>query len=85
MTKHCAHWNCNSDERYHPTKKFAKFPQPLGRHPDKKRCEKWVRLCGRVGFTIENVTHSTVICEEHFEEGVELDYRKVKAEILLDL
>ena len=78
MPKHCAHGKCNSDDRYHPNKKFAKFPKLGGYHPDKKRCERWVHLCGRVGFSTQNVTHGTVVCEDHFEEGVDLDYRTVR-------
>ena len=35
-SKHCAHGKCKSDSRYHPDKKFAKFPQPAGRNPDIK-------------------------------------------------
>ena len=55
MSKHCAHGKCNSDTRYHPDKKFAKFPQPAGRNPDMKRCKEWVHLMGRKDFTEANI------------------------------
>ena len=72
--KHCAHGKCNSDSRYHPDKKFAKFPQPAGRNPDLKRCKEWVHLMGRKDFTEANINKSSWVCEDHFEEGVDLNY-----------
>ena len=76
--KHCAHGTCNSDTRYHPDKKFAKFPQPAGRNPDIKRCKQWIILIRRQNFTIENINKNTWVCEDHFEKGVNLDYKKVR-------
>ena len=77
-TKHCAHGNCNSDTRYHPDKKFAKFPQPAGWNPDVKRCKEWLHLMGRKDFTIANINKSSWVCEDHFEEGVDLNYITVR-------
>ena len=79
--KHCAHGKCKSDSRYHPDKKFAKFPQPAGRNPDIKRCKQWIILIGRQNFTIENINKNTWVCEDHFEKGVNLDYLKVRKHI----
>ena len=77
MTKHCSSGKCNSDERYHPNKKFAKFVQPKGHHPDLKRCQRWVHLMGRLDLSVEHINRTKYVCEDHFNEGVDLDYRKV--------
>ena len=80
-SKHCAHGTCNSDTRFHPDKKFAKFPQPAGRNPDIKRCKQWITLIRRQNFTIENINKNTWVCEDHFEKGVNLDYLKARKHI----
>ena len=77
MTKHCSSGKCNSDERYHPNKKFAKFVQPKGHHPDLKRCQRWVHLMGRLDLSVEHINRTKYVCEDHFNEGVDLDYRTV--------
>ena len=78
MTKHCSSGKCNSDERYHPNKKFAKFVQPKGHHPDLKRCQRWVHLMGRLDLSVEHINRTKYVCEDHFNEGVDLDYRTNK-------
>ena len=77
MTKHCSSGKCNSDERYHPNKKFAKFVQPKGHHPDLKRCQRWVHLMGRLDLSVEHINRTKFVCEDHFNDGVDLDYRTV--------
>ena len=78
MVKHCSHGLCKSDSRKQPDKKFALFVQPKGRNADLNRAKRWVHLCGRKGFTIENIERTTHICEDHFPENVDLDYRRNK-------
>ena len=80
--KHCAHGKCNSDTRYHPEKQFAKFPQPAGRNPDMKRCKEWVHLMGRKDFTEANINKNSFVCEDHFEQGVDLNYITVSTIII---
>ena len=40
------------------------------------RAQRWVHLCARQGFTVDNITRNTFLCEHHFEIGANLDYRK---------
>ena len=39
------------------------FPKP---HKDIDKCKRWVRACGRMNFTHENVKKWTYLCSKHF-------------------
>ena len=71
---HCAHGNCQSDTRRTPHIKFAKFPKK--KFAGEKRVKRWIELCGRTpeNFKVSDVKSYTVVCELHFDEGVDLDY-----------
>lgn len=70
--KHCCYGDCNSDSRYVGIKKemdnvyFIPFPKPK---TQKEKCERWVRLCGRKYFTVENIRKETYMCSKHFVGG----------------
>ena len=50
--------------------------QILGRKADLPRAQRWVQLMGRSKseFLVEHVKSYTYVCEDHFDENVELDY-----------
>lgn len=77
MVKTCASGVCHNNNKKNPEKIFALFVQIQGRGADIDRAKKWVHLMGRANFDIENVTRQTYVCEDHFPEGVVLDYRQV--------
>lgn len=71
--KHCCYGNCNSDSRYVEKRPdtmgnvvFIPFPKPK---TQRSKCERWVRLCGRKFFTVDNVRKETYICSKHFVGG----------------
>ena len=76
--KTCASGLCHSNQKYQPQKKFALFVQPKGRGSDIGRCQRWVHLMGRSLFTVDDVKRHTYVCEDHFDDGIELDYRLVR-------
>ena len=78
MGKYCASGLCRSSDKTQPDKKFALFVQPVGRGSDLPRAQRWVHLMARQNFTVDNVKRHTYVCEDHFDENVELDYRKVR-------
>ena len=78
MGKTCASGLCHSNQKYQPQKKFALFVQPKGRGSDITRCQRWVHLMGRSLFTVDDVKRHTYVCEDHFDDGIELDYRLVR-------
>ena len=67
--KHCCYGDCNSDSRYVGRREdmenifFIPFPKPK---TQREKCERWIRLCGRKFFTVENVRKETYICSKHF-------------------
>lgn len=67
--KHCCYGDCNSDSRYVGIRQdmdevtFIPFPKPKTK---RETCERWVRLCGRQFFTLENIRKETYICSKHF-------------------
>ena len=70
--KHCCYGDCNSDSRYVGRREdmegvcFIPFPKPK---TQLEKCERWVRLCGRKFFTVENIRKETYICSKHFVGG----------------
>ena len=80
MPKYCASGLCKNNAKDNPSKKFALFVQTAGRNKDLQRAKRWVQLMGRstTEFTIDYVKTYTYVCEDHFDENVELDYRKVR-------
>lgn len=42
---------------------FLPFPKPKTQF---EKCQRWVRLCGRKYFGVENITKDTYICCKHF-------------------
>ena len=66
MEHHCAWGLCDSDSRYQDPDNpvtFVSFPDPIF---NRERAKTWARLCGRVGFTVKNITLETKICSRHF-------------------
>ena len=53
--------------------KFVPFVKP---RTDMKRAARWVYLVGRSDFTVQNIQKHTVVCERHFPENIELDWKK---------
>ena len=80
MPKYCASGLCKNNAKDNPSKKFALFVQITGRKADLPRAQRWVQLMGRSKseFLVEHVKSYTYVCEDHFDENVELDYRKVR-------
>ena len=77
MPKYCSSALCKNNAKDHPTKKFALFVQAQGRNPDLQRAQRWIHLMGRLNFSVENIRRHTYVCEDHFDEEVDLDYRTV--------
>ena len=77
MGKYCAHGLCKNNAENHPGKKFALFVQSSGRNPDIPRAERWIHFMGRQNFGLGNIKRHTYVCEDHFPEGADLDYRTV--------
>ena len=70
---YCSHGKCNINGRKNPNAKFVTIP-PRKSCPD--RAQKWIDLLCRRGFTVDNITKNTKLCELHFPEDVDLDHRK---------
>ena len=72
VVKHCCYGDCNSDSRYTGKRKdmhnvfFIPFPKPKTK---REKCERWIRLCGRMFFNVYNIRKDTYICSKHFEGG----------------
>ena len=72
---HCLYNDCNSDIRLNPDLKWAEFVKPT--NPNNiERASKWIDLIGRTDFTVTKINKYTYLCEKHFHEGVNLDWRK---------
>ena len=69
---YCCHGNCNSDSRKNPELRFATFPKVS---VDGDRAKRWAELMCRRDFTVRNITSNIYVCELHFPEGVDLNYR----------
>ena len=70
----CCYGLCKSDSRRQEAGvTFIPFPKP-NRHP--KIARKWVHLCGRHNFTINNINRATYICSKHFPAGALLGRSK---------
>ena len=69
----CAWGLCQNTRQKNPTLRFIPFIKPFGRFPDRICADRWVWLCGRKNFTVDDITHNTYICAEHFDnyENVE--------------
>jgi hypothetical protein len=71
--KHCIFGSCLSDSRRQPNIRFVRFVKPL-RNPE--RAARWVHLCGRSDFGVEDITQNTHICEKHFAPDVILNAKE---------
>lgn len=72
---HCLYNDCTSDMRLNPDLKWAEFVKPT--NPNNiERASKWIDLIGRTDFTVTKINKYTYLCEKHFHEGVNLDWRK---------
>ena len=69
---HCSHGNCKSDGRRHPQIRFATFPK---KSVNENRARRWAELMCRDDFTVDSITKNSKVCELHFPEDVDLDYR----------
>ena len=66
MTKTCSWGICLSTDRKNPKLRFVPFVKPYGRFADHGRAARWVYLCGRKNFGLENIKRSSFICAHHF-------------------
>lgn len=70
--KHCCYGNCNNDSRYAAVRPemndvfFIPFPKPK---TQRAKCERWVWLCSRKYFGVDNVNKDTYMCSKHFVGG----------------
>ena len=95
MVKHCCYKDCNKDTRYHPQAVFIPFVKPK---TDRKRCLRWVHLCGReksdfnvdkvnyVSFQIYNIRRkisSNCLCCDHLIWFVAVNIESSKFEFWL--
>lgn len=70
--KHCCYGACNSDSRYYGKREdmdgvtFIPFPK---QKTQLVKCERWIKLCGRKYFSVENIKKETYICSKHFVGG----------------
>ena len=77
MPKYCASGLCKNNAKDHPNKKFALFVQTTGRNANPNRAQIWIQLMGRQNLSLADIKNYTYVCEDHFDDNVELDYRKV--------
>ena len=71
---HCSHGNCKSDGRRQPEMRFATFPK---KSVDEDRARRWAELMCRDDFNVDSITKNSKVCELHFPENVDLDYRLI--------
>ena len=66
MTKTCSWGNCINTDHKNPTLRFISFVKPYGTLGDHARAARWVYLCGRKNFSLENINQHSYICARHF-------------------
>ena len=66
MTRTCSWGICLNTDRKNPNLRFVPFVKPYGRFAEPRRAARWVKLCGRKNFTVENITKNSYICAQHF-------------------
>ena len=66
MTKSCAWGICGNTDNKNPTLRFISFVKPYGTLGDHARAARWVYLCGRKNFSLENINQHSYICARHF-------------------
>ena len=66
MTKTCSWGLCVNTDHKNPTLRFISFVKPYGTLGDHARAARWVYLCGRKNFTLENINQHSYICARHF-------------------
>ena len=70
----CAHGQCKTD--YRTCDRWAIFPKFSF---DAVRTRRWIELMNRPDLTVENATPKRIqnlyVCELHFPENVDLNYR----------
>ena len=69
--RHCCYGVCKSDSRYFDREymqgvTWTPFPKPCRKL---EKCQRWLRACGRDGFTVEHVKRWTYMCSKHFVGG----------------
>lgn len=77
MVKRCSWGTCNTDSRY-PERltggiKFIPFPKPA---TNIEKCKRWIRLCGRTAYQLNeevlrdrNKSKHFYVCSKHFIDG----------------
>lgn len=70
-TRHCCYKDCRSDSRYADRESmqgvgWVPFPKPK---TNLAKCERWLEICCREGFTVDKVKKWTYICTKHFIGG----------------
>ena len=73
--KYCASGLCKSSSYKFPNLRFATFPK-VSVNP--QRAQQWVVLMKRMNFTVANITKNSFVCELHFDENVDLNYKTNK-------
>ena len=72
----CVYESCEVRIGPKSTLKFANFVKPK---TDLVRAIRWVSLTGRSDFKTKDIDRFTVICEQHFPQGVDLDWKTNKS------
>ena len=62
----CSMGLCKNNKRKNPTLRFIPFVKPFGRFANEERAKRWVHLCGRKDFTVDQITQNSYICAHHF-------------------
>ena len=70
--KSCLFLGCRSDSRKHPDLKWVRFCKPSF---DANRAKLWIQKLNRSDFTLQKITQYSFICEKHFPNGADLNYR----------
>ena len=65
MTRTCSWGICLNTDRKNPNLRFVPFVKPYGRFAEPGRAARWVKLCGRKNFTVENIRLWKILPKTH--------------------
>ena len=63
MVKTCIFSSCSNNSKNSPDLQFIPFVKPW---MDSKRAKKWLEIVARSEFSVEDIKHSTYVCQKHF-------------------
>ena len=63
MVKSCVFANCLNNTKSQPELKFYPFVKP---NVEPERAKKWLDLVGRPDLTLENISRTSYLCQDHF-------------------